>query len=211
MITIHFSPVEALPNATIQPQGLVSKAFLDRGVTTFHQAAYYVNRLPYGYNSSSDNTMILLDDGFGTCLTKHGLIARLAEELGVAVYRCEGMYPLTDQIVTGVNTILAEYGLPYIPRTHCFLAFEKDYVDLTEGNCTGKNGLIETYLKLFRVKPEQTQAEENETYRMYYGEICAVDPVFARVGVESLFEVLKRCEALNTTLCLRNVNSLSKL
>ena len=203
MITIHFSPIETLPNTAIKPHGLVSNAFLSRGVTTFRQAAYYVNHLPYGYNSSSDNAMILFDDGFGTCLTKHGVIARLAEELELSVYRCEGLYPLTEKIVTGVDTILAEYGLPYIPRTHCFLANEKDYVDLTEGNCTGKNGLIQTYLKIFRVKPEQTQTEEDETYRSHYAEICEADPVFARVGVEGMLEVLKRCETLNTTICLR--------
>ena len=201
MKTIRFSPIEALPNTVIQLQGLVSKAFLGLGVTTFHQAAYYVNRLPYGDNSSSDNAMILFEDGFGTCLTKHGIVARLAEELKLAVYRYEGYYPLTDQIVTGVNAILAEYGLAYIPRAHCFLTYENGYVDLTEGNCTGKNGLIETYLEIYRVKPEQTQSERDETYRRYYAEICAVDPVFARVGVEGMLEVLKRCQALNTALC----------
>jgi hypothetical protein len=203
MITIHFSPIEALPNAVIKPLGLVSDAFLSRGVTTFHQAAYHVKQLPYGYNSSSENAMILFDDGFGTCLTKHGVIARLAEELELSVYRYEGLYPLTEKIVTGVDTILAEYGLPYIPRTHCFLASEKDYIDLTDGNCTGKNGLIQTYLKMYQVKPEQTQTEEDETYRSQYAEICEADSIFAQVGVEGMLEALKRCETLNSTICLR--------
>jgi hypothetical protein len=203
MITIHFSPIETLPDTAIKPHGLVANAFLSRGVTTFHQATYYVKHLPYGYNSSSNNAMILFDDGFGTCLTKHGIIARLAEELELSVYRYESLYPLTEKIVTGVGKILAEYGLPYIPRTHCFLANEKGYVDLTEGNCTGKNGLIQTYLKIYQVKPEQTQTEEDETYRSQYTEICEVDSVFAQAGVEDMLEVLKRCEALNTTICLR--------
>src|SRR5271169_1486427 len=202
MITIHFSPIEALPNAVIQPKGLVSKTFLGRGVTTFHQAAYYAGRLPYGHNRSSSDAMILFKDGFGTCLTKHGVVARLAEELTLSVYRCEGFYPLTDKIVTGVDAILAEYGLPYIPRTHCFLTYEKLYVDLTTGNCTGKNGLIDTYLKIFQVKPEP-RTKSDETYRSYYAEVCSADPVFAHVGVEGMFDVLKRCSALNTAICLR--------
>lgn len=204
MITIRFSPIDALPNAVIHPKGLVSRAFLGRGATTFHQAAYYVGRLPYGSNSSSDNAMILLEDGFGTCLTKHGLVARLAEELEeLSVYRCEGFYPLTEKIVTGVDAILAEYGLAYIPRIHCFLAFEEGYVDLTAGNCTGKNGSIETYLEIFRVKPEQTRSETDETYRNYYSGLCAADPAFDQVGVGGMFEVLKRCVALNTAKCQR--------
>jgi len=195
MITIHFSPIEALPN--------VSETFLDRGVTTFHQAAYYVGRLPYGHNHSSSDAMVLFKDGFGTCVTKHGVFARLAKELTLSVHRCEGFYPLTDKVMTGVDVILAAYGLPYIPRTHCFLTCEKGYVDLTSGNCTGKNGLIETYLKIFQVKPEQNQSETDETYRSYYTEVCSADPVFARVGVEGMFEVLKRCALLNTTICQR--------
>ena len=66
--------------------------------------------------------------------------------------------------MTGIDTILAEYGLPYIPRIHCFLDYKKSYIDLTEGNCTGKNGMIETYLKIFRVKPELTQSERDDSY-----------------------------------------------
>lgn len=168
MITIHFSPTEALPDAVIQPKGLVSKAFLGRGVTTFRQAAYYVGRLPYGHNRSSNEAMILFKDGLGTCLTNHGVVARLAEESMLSVYRCEGFYPLTDQIVTGVDAILAAYGLHYILRTHCFLTNEKGYVDLITGNCTGKNGLTKTYLKIFQVKPEQSRSETDETYRSYF-------------------------------------------
>ena len=201
MIHIHFSSIETLPNAAIQPQGVVSKAFINHGVKTFREASYYVQGLPYGYNRSSDHAMILFEDGFGTCFTKHGLIARLAEELTLPVYRYEGFYPLTNKIVTGVDTILAEYGLPYIPRIHCFLAFEKSYIDLTEGNCTGKNGMIETYLKIFRVKPEQTQSERDDTYANYYAEVCEADPEFAKVGVDKMYGILKRCEALNTALC----------
>lgn len=201
MITIHFAPIETLPAAAIQPRGLVSEALLARGVKTFQEAARHVNGLPYGYNSTAENALILFTDGFGTCLTKHGLIARLAAELQLPVDRCEGFYPLTDKIVTGVGAILAEYGLPYIPRTHCFLAYEKYYIDLTDGNCTGKNGLIESYLKIFHVKPEQSKAEADETCCRFYGEVCAADPVFARVGVAGMLDILKRCEALNTALC----------
>jgi hypothetical protein len=201
MITIHFSPIETLPDAIIQPKGLVSKVFIERGVKTFHEASYHVKGLPYGYNCSSDNAMILFEDGFGTCVVKHGVIARLAEELELPVYRCEGFYPLTDKIVTGVDKILADNSLPYIPRIHCFLAYEKNYIDLTEGNCTGKNGIIGTYLKIFRVKPEQTQSQVDKTYRNYYAEICSTDLVFARVGVEGMLEILKQCVSLNTSLC----------
>jgi hypothetical protein len=110
-------------------------------------------------------------------------------------------YQLTDEIVTGVGAILDEYGLPYIPRTHCFLSYENSYIDLTEGNCTGKNGMIERYLEISRVKAEQSRNEIMEAYRSYYEEVCAVNPEFARIGVEGMFEVLERCGTLNAAIC----------
>ena len=201
MITIQFAPIEALPNEPIKPLGKVSDAFLDRKVTTLHQAAHFVNQMPYGSNSSTDDALILFTEGFGTCLAKHGIIARLAREHGLPISRIEGFYPLTDKVVTGVDSILAEYGVPFIPRTHCFLRYQRIYVDLTDGNCTGKNGLIEGYLKLIDVEPEQTQAEEDRMYREFYSDLCAADPQFARLGVEVMLEILQRCRAVNTATC----------
>jgi hypothetical protein len=66
MITIHFSIIETFPNAIIQRRGLISETFIDHGVKTFHEACYYVNCLPYGQNGSTDNAVILFEDGVGT-------------------------------------------------------------------------------------------------------------------------------------------------
>lgn len=217
MISIKFLPIRTLPNGILHQQGPVSRSFLELGISTFLEAAEYVHQLPYGENSSScsssGDSRILLIEGVGTCLTKHGLIARLAGELALPVYRCEGFYELTDNVVTGVNAILREYGLPYIPRTHCFLSCEKGYVDLTEGNCTGKNGLIENYLAIYRVNPELTKKESDEMYRSFYANVCKKEASFARIGVEGMLEVLKRCRELNAGRCQRlktngNVSSL---
>ncbi len=201
MITIKFSEIDLLPNAILHSKGEVSRAFLDIGITTFHQAAKYIHQLPYGYNDTSENSIILFKDGFGTCTTKHGIIARLAEEMELPVYRYEGFYALTDEIVTGVKDILGEYGLPYIPRTHCFLSYENLYIDLTEGNCTGKNRIVENYLDIFKVKSEQSQKEVDEFYRDYYIKLCATDPCFARVGKDGMLAALERCRKLNAALC----------
>jgi hypothetical protein len=114
---------------------------------------------------------------------------------------------LTDAIVTGVNEILKEYGLPYIPRTHCFLECENGYVDLTEGNCTGKNGLIESYTEMCRVEAEQTQEEIDQMYRKHFTEICDKDPRFSMIGVDGMLVVLERCVELNTARCNLTLSS----
>jgi hypothetical protein len=207
MIRIQFLQAKALPDARIHPNGTISKLFLNRNIKTFHEAAEYVHQLPYGVNSIPGNSSIVLHEGFGTCTTKHGLIARLAEELSLHVHRCEGFYELTDAIVTGVDDILKEYGLPYIPRTHCFLKCANGYVDLTEGNCTGKNGLIESYTEIYQVKAEQTQEEIDQMYRNHYTQICKKDPRFSMIGVDGMLVVLKRCVELNTARCNLTISS----
>jgi hypothetical protein len=203
MIRIRFSPVSVLPEFGITSDGVVSSAFHSRDIATFHQAAIYIQALPYGFNETSDDSMVLFRDGFGTCTVKHGIIARLAQEHGIPVTRCEGFYPLTDRIVTGAGAILDEYGLPYVPRTHCFLKYRDSYVDLTDGNCTGKNIAIESYFKIIPVVPDQSDSEVDALRRSFFAALCAEDQRFAAVGVERILEALKRCSALNAAICTR--------
>lgn len=203
MQTIRFSPLDVLPDAPIVALGPISAAFLERGTPSVHSAAAFVQRLPYGGNSRAGDSLALFDDSQGTCTTKHGVIARLAEELGLPITRCEGFYPLTDKIVTGVEEILGEYGLTYLPRAHCFLVYRDHYIDLTEGNCTGKNGLIESYFRIYDVVAEQTPEEYDALYRQFYAEACETEPAFARLGVDGMLEVRKRCGAVNAAACQR--------
>jgi hypothetical protein len=122
--------IARLPDGAIHPGGVVGDAFLRRGIATFRQACQWVKDLPYGHNSrtqepadgssSTANAMVLFDDNRGTCFTKHGVIARLASELGLPVYKNLGFYRLNDEIVTGVDEVLAPYGLTFVPQIHCF-------------------------------------------------------------------------------------------
>lgn len=202
MIHIDFSPASELPPAEIADNGEVSRAFFDRGIRTFQEAASYVRDLPYGFNASSDDSMILLRDGFGTCTTKHGIIARLAEEMDVPARKYEGFYPLTEAVIPDVASILEEAGIAFIPRTHCFLSYQSDFFDLTEGNCTGKKGMVQDYLKIFMVKPEQSQEEIDRCYRDYYEHLCNEDASFSRLGIDGMFEVLKKCIQKPNNFCI---------
>ena len=84
-------------------------------------ACQWVKDLPYGSNSSLDTALILFEEGRGTCFTKHGVIARLADELGLEVHKNLGFYRLTEDIITGASAILQPSGLEFVPSIHCFL------------------------------------------------------------------------------------------
>jgi hypothetical protein len=45
-----------------------------------------------------------------------------------------GSYAMAEDVVSGTNTLLAEFHLPYIQMLHCFLAYENFRLDLTEGS-----------------------------------------------------------------------------
>ncbi|NHJ48082.1 MAG: hypothetical protein FK733_09870 [Asgard group archaeon] len=155
---------ENLPDKTITSAGIISKKFLDLGIKSFKEACLYVHNIEYGYNSDKDNKMILFLEGKGSCTTKHGVIATLAEELGIPLYKKVGIYKFTEEISTGTDEILKKYNLLYIPMVHCFLAYEDFKFDLTEGNNNGKNTSIEEFIHEEKVIPFITRVDEYKLF-----------------------------------------------
>jgi hypothetical protein len=154
-----------LPNPTINKKEIISEKFINLKIKNFWDACKYVHELPYGYNSTTDDILILFKEGYGSCTTKHAVIATLAEELDIAVHKMIGIYAMNEEIVTGTNRILEKYHLPYLPMIHCFLIYDDYRVDLTEGNNNGKNRSIEDFLFTEKVIPNFSEKHEYLLYR----------------------------------------------
>lgn len=185
--------IAVLPDVAIEPSGIVTQAFFSRNLGTFRQACQWIKDLPYGSNSSTEDSLILFEENCGTCTTKHGIIARLAQELGLDVYKNLGFYRLNDEIVTGVNSLLEPHGLSFIPQIHCFLEYGKFKIDLTEGNCNGKNKTIEPYDFVVRVNPDLTRAEEEQYYLSYLDQYFAIEPQLAVAEIPTILKLLETC------------------
>ena len=153
------------PNTAIKASGPISEKFLSLGINDFIDACRFVHELPYGYNTDRDDLMILFKEKFGSCTTKHAVIATLAAELGLPIQKKVGIYAMTEKIVTGAGKILDNYGLPYVPMLHCFLVSGEHRVDLTEGNNNGKNRAIDDFLYTQKVIPNISAKEEYLLYR----------------------------------------------
>ena len=186
--------IEVLPNPIISSNGAISQQFYHRNLTTFHQACHWVKNLPYGSNSSNNDSLIIFQEGKATCTNKHGIISRLAEELNLEVYKNLGFYRLNDEVVTGVNKIIEPYGLSFIPQIHCFLEYKNYRVDLTEGNCNGKNKTIEDYDFVVRVKPDLTHQEHEAYYLEYLAKYFSIEPKLKELGAIKVLELLAECE-----------------
>jgi hypothetical protein len=153
------------PDVTITESGIISEKFIGLGIVRFRDACRYVQRLPYGYNTTRDDRLIIFKENKGNCTTKHAVIASLAEELKIPIYKYIGIYAMNEQVVTGTKAILKKYNLPYIPMIHCFLVYENSKVDLTEGNKNGKNTSIEEFFFTQRVTPNISEVDEYMIYK----------------------------------------------
>ncbi len=200
--------IEVLPDVNIQAKGVVSEKFLERKIETFRAACHWIKDLPYGSNSNNENSLILFEENRGTCTTKHGVIARLAQELELEIYKNLGFYRLNDEIVIGVNAIIQTHGLKFIPQIHCFLEYGSFRVDLTEGNCNGKNKTIEDYDFVVRVNPDLTHEEEKRYYISYLNQYFAIEPSLAEVDSSTILELLEACDRQVKYQCsiMSNIN-----
>jgi hypothetical protein len=181
-------PYTIFPDREIHGGGAVSDTFRSLGILSFMDACRYVHELPYGYNSDRDDLMILFKERFGSCTTKHATIAALAQELGLPITRGVGIYPMTEAIVTGAGKILREYALPYVPMIHCFLEYENDRVDLTEGNRNGKNRPVDDFLYTARVETTISARDEYMVYRKALKDVILKRPEIAGVGLTAILQ-----------------------
>jgi hypothetical protein len=153
------------PDKIIVEAGPIARAFLNMGIKDFHNACRYVHELPYGHNSNRDDSMILFKENMGNCTTKHAVIGTLSAELNLAIVKNIGIYAMTEEIVTGTEQILVKYDLPYVPMIHCFLVYQDNYVDLSDGNQNGKNRSIENFLYTAKVAVNISGKDEYLLYR----------------------------------------------
>lgn len=168
MKDLHYSLMdsyELLPDAPITAEkGEFSAKFLDIGVSNFKDACLYVHNLEYGYNSDKDNKWILFKEMKGSCTTKHAVIATLAKELGIPLYKHVGVYKFTEDICDGAGEITENYSIPYVPMMHCFLVHNNYRFDLTEGNFNGKKTSIEVFIHEKEVIAFITRKDEYNLY-----------------------------------------------
>ena len=193
--------IESLPDLPLVSAGPTQRAFLDRGVTTLRDACCWVHALPYGHTSSVADVYSVLGEGRGTCFTKHGVIAKLGEELEIPLAKHVGFYRLTEEILTGMAELLERHGLPFVPQIHCFLDWHGTRIDLTDGNDTGKNKTIDTFDFVVPVPPSTTTDLLRSLFHEHLPKYARLDPRLARVPPETITDVVQASARLSMRRC----------
>ncbi|MGL4597369.1 MAG: hypothetical protein ACRCYO_07575 [Bacteroidia bacterium] len=140
---------------SIHPLGPLSNQFLQLGLTNFSSACAYVRALPYARNSDKFQNDIVLQEGFGTCSTKHALLAELALEQEVAGMRLIlGVFMMHGQNTPRVASILATHQLAGIPEAHTYLRSANTLIDCTGVNFSEQNFLPDL-IREIEIVPKQ--------------------------------------------------------
>jgi hypothetical protein len=74
--------------------------------------------------------LAVLNEGKGTCSTKHALKA-LANEQGLPIRPMLGIYEMNAHNTPGIGQVLEEHQLPSIPEAHCYLVRQDRRIDVT--------------------------------------------------------------------------------
>jgi hypothetical protein len=199
--TYTIATLDTLPDAAITGAGLVSRAFLNRGVPRFRAACAWVQALPSGFHTGASSSLVLFEEGRGDCLTKHGVIARLADELRLDVRKHVGIYRLDETMVPGVGALLAPHGLTFVPYMHSVLRYGGTTIDLTQGHDSGRTRTPDAFDVVVPVPPESTRDELTRIYDQQLVRYSAIDRGLAALDRAQLSDLVVACTALMSARC----------
>ena len=154
-----------LPDFPLKPETTSGAWFAARNIRDFRSAAHHVMLLPYGRNTDRSDYRLVLDEGRGTCSTKHALLAALAREHDRPVELRLGVYEMDGLNTPGVGPVLRRRGMDFIPEAHCYLAYRDVRVDLT--GVVEADGQILAFLHEEEIEPRQIGAYKTERHREF--------------------------------------------
>ena len=123
--------LEQITNRPLSIDGPMTRLFRAAGVHDFVGAARHILKLPYGRIVDRNTFWLVLEEGRGTCTTKHALLAELAREQDIDVQLMLAIYEMSERNTPGVGRVLTTYGLTYIPEAHCYLRYMGGRLDVT--------------------------------------------------------------------------------
>lgn len=185
--------LDRLGDRPLHGEGPLTRRFREIGALDFAGAARHVWRLPYGRISERTRFWRVLDEGRGTCTTKHALLAELAREQDIDVQLTLAIYEMSERNTPGVGAVLARHGLDCIPEAHCFLRHEGARIDVT-GVPAGAEP-IERFLHEEPITIAQIGAYKIEHHRSFLRDWLARRPEGARLDLEEAWRIRESCIA----------------
>jgi hypothetical protein len=185
-----------LPDVQLSDNGIVSRAFMLRNLNTLQAAFRFVKQLPYRRNGDKAAICVVLDEGCGTCSTRHALLYRLVQEQGLPGFELfTGIFRMNGAYAHRLAPLLEQHNLPYVPEAHCYLKYNGAALDCTSAHSSAADFLPQL-IKEVAITPEQTTGFKVALHRQYIQECVAADPAFRHMTAEALWTVREACIAL---------------
>ena len=158
---------DAFEAVVLKPGGEISDAFVQFGLLDYRAAARFVSFLPYGRNTFVHRPLIVLQEGRGTCSTKHALLRRLAIEQSLNVVLVLGIYEMHERNTPGVDSVLEKHSLETLPEAHCYLRFRESRIDVTRPIDAEPPERIAHFLHEEDITPEQIGDYKTAIHRQF--------------------------------------------
>ena len=171
----------------------LTQLLIKKGVEHWEQTLDYVRDLPYGRNISKSDLGLVVNEGKGTCSTKHAFLKAIADENGIEhvdLVLC--IYLMTERNTPGISPVLSEHQLDGIPEAHCFLRIEGNSVDVTTPHADLKR-ILPDKLEEELIQPHQIGEYKIRTHRRFierWIESSEIDH-----SVETLWQIREKCIA----------------
>ncbi len=176
----------------IAPARGVSERFLAAGIEDWHSALAHVGRLPYGRNRDRAEPLLVLEEGRGTCSSKHALLALLAAEQKQPVDLMLGIYEMTERNTPGVGVVLSAHGMRSVPEAHCYLLQQGKRIDVTR-MIDAREDPFESLLYEERITPEQVAEYKPAFHRKFLEDRLRTDDSWTHKSVDEVWEVREQC------------------
>jgi hypothetical protein len=185
--------LEQLAKRPFSTGGSVTALFRTVGVHDFVAAARHLLKLPYGRIADRSKFWLVLEEGRGTCTTKHALLAELAREQDIDVSLILSIYEMNERNTPGVGRVLSKYGLESIPEAHCYLSHKRGRIDVT-GVPAGAEP-IDHFLHEEPITIDQIGAYKNALHQRFLRDwISHTDAVRGR-SLEEIWRIREECLA----------------
>ncbi len=188
----------------------ISLIFPGKGITSFMDAAKFIEELPYRRNKVKHSPTAVLDEQCGTCSTKHALLKHLADENKHPELRLIlGIFKMDAHNTPAVAAVLKKYSLKYIPEAHNYLKVNGYILDFT-GLGMSEAKLSASLLAEIEINPEQITDFKVGFHRDYLKQWSiddnlpyTVDEVW-QIREECIKEIArKQCELTTDRLIMR--------
>ena len=185
---------QVLPRVSLYRTGDMSRRFVAQGILTYRDAGRYVHHLPYGRNSDRANYRLVLDEGRGTCSTKHAVLAQLAREQRLALALTPGIYHMTETNTPGVGPVLDRYGLDSTPEAHCHLRYARYRIDVTRAGLPSARSMPDFVTEVV-ILPEQVGRFKLSWHQQFLQAWRATEVSARRFSFEGVWKIRERCIA----------------